>query len=136
VVLEFEFRVTAAGNLKARRIDGERRYRKHLIPTRGLGIRDLELDGGDLILLTAPVTAADGVAAIRRWRGAVGTASFGVVPEADVELICNLPYRGQHDHPEGLVRWDDGEWLVIYDSPAPERLDSNPARLLADIWRG
>ncbi|MGZ3217438.1 DUF3616 domain-containing protein [Paracoccus sp. T5] len=133
-VLEFEFKVTRSGYLKARRIDGTRRYRKHLIPTRGLGIRDLELDGDDLILLTAPVTAADGVAAIRRWCGAVSVTSSGVVPEADVAVVRDLPYRGQHDHPEGLVRWDDGEWLVVYDSPAPERLDSKPARLLADIW--
>lgn len=136
VVLEFEFKVTHSGYLKARRIDGDRRYRKHLIATRGLGIRDLEFDGDDLILLTAPVTAADGVAAIRRWRGAVGVTSSGVVPETDVELVRDLPYRGQHDHPEGLVRWDEGEWLVVYDSPAPERLDSNPARLLADVWKG
>jgi hypothetical protein len=136
VVLEFNFRVTAAGHLKARRIDGKRRYRKHLIPTRGLGIRDLELDGDDLILLTAPVTAADGVAAIRRWKGAVEVTSSGVVPEKDVELICDLPYRGQYDHPEGVVQWAEGEWLVIYDSPAPERLENNPARLLADIWKG
>lgn len=136
VVLEFDFKVTAGGHLKARRIDGKRRYRKHLIPTRGLGIRDLELEGDDLILLTAPVTAADGVAAIRRWRGAVHVTSSGVVPEDNVELICGLPYRGHHDHPEGVVQWEDGGWLVIYDSPAPERLENSPARLLADIWKG
>jgi hypothetical protein len=41
VVLELEFRVTGDGKLKARRIDEDRRYRKHLLDTRGLGIRDL-----------------------------------------------------------------------------------------------
>lgn len=64
------------------------------------------------MLLTAPVTAADGVAAIRRWCGAVSVTSSGVVPEADVAVVRDLPYWGQHDHPEGLVRWDDenGWW--------------------------
>jgi hypothetical protein len=66
----------------------------------------------------------------------VDVESSGVAQEADVELVRDLPYRGQHDHPEGLVRWGPGERLVVYDSPAPERLDSNPARLLADIWNG
>lgn len=136
VVLEFEFKVTGSGHLKARRIDGDRRYRKHLIPTRGLGIRDLELHGDDLVLLTGPVTAAAGVAAIRRWRGAVGVESSGVVPEDSIELVRELPFHGEHDHPEGLVRWSDDEWLVVYDNPAPDRLDSEPARLLADIWTG
>nr|WP_111299616.1 DUF3616 domain-containing protein [Paracoccus saliphilus] len=136
VVLEFEFKVTRKGHLKARRIDGHRRYRKHLIPTRGLGIRDLELDGEDLVLLTGPVTAADGVAAIRRWRGAVDHQRSGIVQASEIELVRDLPYRGQHDHSEGLVRWSMDEWLVVYDSPAPDRLNNNPARLLADIWQG
>ena len=58
VVLEFDFAVTSSGYLEARQIDGNRRYRKHLIATRGLGIRDLEIDGDDLILLTGPVRAS------------------------------------------------------------------------------
>lgn len=134
-VLEMEFKVTGSGHLKARRIDGDRRYRKHLIPTRGLGIRDLELDGDDLILLTGPVTAADGVAAILRWRGAVDAGSSGVVAEEDIARVRDLPYRGEYDHPEGLIRWADGEWLVVYDSPHPERIGDDPPTLLADIWR-
>ena len=135
VVLEMEFKVKS-GRLKARRIDGERRYRKHLLGTRGLGIRDLALDGDDLILLTGPTMAGDGVATIKRWRGATNVDRSGVVPEEDIEMVRELPYRGQYDHPEGLVRWGDGHWLVVYDSPAPERLDADPARLVADIWSG
>lgn len=135
VVLELALKVTGSGHLKARRIDGGRRYRKHLVGTRGLGIRDIALDGDDLILLTGPTMAGDGVAAIRRWRGGVGVRRSGVVPEDDVELVRELPYRGPVDHPEGLVQWTkDGRWLVVYDSPAPERLKSDPARLVADLW--
>ncbi|MBQ0818798.1 DUF3616 domain-containing protein, partial [Microvirga sp. HBU67558] len=39
VVLDLELRQKAPDRLKARRIDGQRRYRKHLLDTRGLGIR-------------------------------------------------------------------------------------------------
>ena len=134
VVLELELRVTGSGHLKARRIDGKRRYRKHLIGTRGLGVRDLAIEGDDLVLLAGPATAADGVAEVLRWRGAVGVERSGVVPQKDVEKVRELPYRGHVDHPEGLVRWDDGRWLVVYDSPAEGRLGSNPARLVADLW--
>lgn len=75
LVLDFDFEVMPSGNLEARRINGDRRYRKHFLATRGLGGRNLELDGDDLILLAGPVTAADGVAAIMRWRGAVAEGS-------------------------------------------------------------
>ncbi|MEZ5650878.1 MAG: DUF3616 domain-containing protein [Burkholderiaceae bacterium] len=119
-----------------RRIDGRRRYRKHLLPTRGQGIRDLAFDGDDLLLLTGPTTAGDGAAGILRWRDAVSVTTSGVVPDDGVDHETELPYRGAVDHPEGLVRWfGKNEWLVVYDSPAEQRLDSEPARLMADVWR-
>lgn len=134
VVLELELKVTRSGHLKAKRIDDNRRYRKHLISTRGLGIRDLVLDGDDLILLVGPTMASDGVAAISRRRGATCVGRSGVVPAEDIEMVRELPYRGVYDHPEGLVHWDDGRWFVVYDNPAPKRLGTNPARLVADLW--
>lgn len=55
--------------------------------------------------------AADGVDFIRRWRSAVSIALSGVVPEADVALVHDLPYWGRDDHPEGLVHWATGNGL-------------------------
>lgn len=138
VVLELEFKIKRkGGHLKARRIEGRRRYRKHLVDTGGQGIRDVKLDGDDLLLLTGPTMAGDGRADILRWRRAVDARASGVVPADQVETLLELPYRGHRDHPEGLVRWPEaarGGWLVVYDSPAEERLGEDKS-VTGDIWR-
>jgi Protein of unknown function (DUF3616) len=133
VVIELEMKLTGSGHLKARRIDGKRRYRKHLLPTRGLGIRDLALDGDDLIVLTGPTMASDGPAHVLRWKGAVRCRAGGVHAEDSVERVLELPYRGSKDHPEGVVPWGE-DWLVVYDSPSDHRLEGEGAVVTADIW--
>jgi hypothetical protein len=132
VILEFGFKVTGKGRLKPRRIDGRRRYRKHLLPTNGQGVRDLVRDGDDLLVLTGPALSGDGAAAILRWRNGRCDTSSGVVAEDRVVRAQTLPYAGDRDHPEGLAHWE-GDWLVIYDNPAKTRLKENPAQVTADI---
>jgi hypothetical protein len=131
-IVEMEMK-SRKGLLKARRTDGRRRYRLHLLPTQGQGVRDLKAVGGDLLLLTGPATAGDGAAEVLRWKGGAKARKAGVVPDDDVERLVDLPYRGAVDHPEGMARWGD-DWLVVYDSPAKERLAEKPARVTADVW--
>ena len=135
VVLELEIALDAAGNLKPARIDGRRRYRKHLIDTGGAGIRDLALDGDDLLLLTGPTLAGDGATRVLRWRNAVGCTESALHRGDRVTLALDLPYAGTGDNPEGLCRWEADEWLVVHDSPHPDRISGQPASYLADLWR-
>lgn len=133
VILDMEMKVTKSGHLKPRKLENGRRYRKHLLDTTGQGIRDLAFDGDDLLVLTGTVMAGDGPSVVLRWPDAVADVTEGIVHTA--KPVGELPYRGAHDHPEGLVRWSaPGEWLVVYDSPAPERLSANPAAVTADVW--
>lgn len=134
VILEFEFKITKAGHLQAKRIDGKHRYRTHLMPTRGLGIRDLKFDGDDLMLLTGPTSAGDGAAHVLRWKAAPSFTRSQVHSDLDAPHVLELPYRGSVDHPEGLVPWGD-DWLVVYDSPAESRLEGEGAVVTADIFR-
>lgn len=133
VVIELELEATAKGRLKATKIDGDRKYRLHLLPTDGSGIRDLALDGDDILVVTGPVTTADGPSHLLRWRDAVKTVKPGLRDD-DVEHVLELPYRGQVDHPEGLTRWHGNDWLVVYDSPRPARVKDDPPSVKADIW--
>lgn len=133
VVLELELKPTRKGRLKARRIDGHRRYRKHLLATRGLGVRDLKLDGDDLLVLAGPTLAADGPARVLRWRNAVAARTSAAHPPEAITLALELPANGASDRPEGLVRWGD-DWLVVYDSPSGRRLDGGGASVTADVW--
>ena len=138
VVLDMELAEKAPGRLKARRIDGGRRYRKHLLDTRGLGIRDMRLDGDDLLLLVGPSMALEGPAFVLRWCGAVHDDASGVIDPARIETLCELPYRLHVDHPEGLESWPEagpGALLVIYDAPAPERTDPDRFAVSADVVR-
>ena len=135
VILDMEMKVTKGGHLKPRKLAHGRRYRKHVIDTRGLGIRDLKFDGDDLMILTGTALAGDGAAQLLRWHDAVSDVTEGLVQADRVTHAADLPYHGHVDHPEGIVPWNDaGEWLVVYDSPARSRLSEDPAQVTADIW--
>ncbi|HEX2554449.1 MAG TPA: DUF3616 domain-containing protein [Microvirga sp.] len=136
VVLELDLKEDEPGRLKARRIDGERRYRKHLLDTSGLGIRDMRLDGDDLLLLVGPTMSLEGPAFVLRWCGAVRDERSGVIAPERVETVAELPYRLHIDHPEGLELWPEGgegALLVIHDAPGPDRVDGSTLR--ADVIR-
>ncbi|KUF09620.1 DUF3616 domain-containing protein [Pseudoponticoccus marisrubri] len=140
VILDLEMKRTRDGFLKPRKIEGGRRYRKHLVPTAGQGIRDLAFDGDDLLILTGPTMAGDGPAAVLRWPDALDHARSGVLAPGEVDHALDLPYRGMHDHPEGLVHWPaHGKrkpgWMVVYDSPAERRVSDRGQSVTADIWR-
>ncbi len=135
LVLEMEMKLTGKGHLKARRIEGRSRFRKHFVDTDGQGIRDMKWDGDDLLLVTGPVLSGDGPAAILRLHGFAQLSKPGYVGEAGQTLVQRLPYRELADHPEGLVRWDGSEWLVLCDSPGPERSGDHPPYVEGDVWR-
>ena len=136
VVLDLEITEKPPGRLKARRIDGERRYRKHLLDTRGLGIRDMRFDGDDLLLLVGPTMSLEGPAFVLRWRDAVHDDVSGVIAPDRIETVAELPYRLHADHPEGIDLWPEagpGSLIVIYDAPAPERTDPDTFTVRADL---
>jgi Protein of unknown function (DUF3616) len=136
VVLDLELKQKAPDRLKAGRIDGERRYRKHLLDTRGLGIRDMRFAGDDLLLLVGPTMSLEGPAFVLRWRGAAHDDASGVIAPERIETVAELPYQLHVDHPEGIELWPEagsGALLIIYDAPAPERTDSDTFTVQADV---
>lgn len=138
VVLELTLKVDSNGNLKARKIDDDRRYRKYLLDGHGLGIRDLRFDGADLLLLLGPTLSADGPARILRWVDAANDTVSGVVDPSRAVHAVELPYRGAYDHPEGIEHWPEagaGAMLVVYDAPMPERVEPETNTLRADVYR-
>lgn len=135
VVMEMRMRTTRDGHLKARRIAGRRRVRKHFVDTDGLGVRDMKWDGEDLLLVTGPVLSGDGPAAVLRLHGFARRTGEGYVGEDGQALVQRLPYRESSDHPEGLVGLGGPDWMVIYDSPGPERVGEVPPSVAGDVWR-
>lgn len=79
-------------------------YRKHLIDLDGLGIRDLCVQGDDLLVLAGPTMELDGPVKVFRWRGGANAVREHVVNKTEREcLIANVHYGDGCDHPEGMT---------------------------------
>ena len=111
-------------------------YRKHFLDLDGLGVRDLCPDGDDLLVLSGPSMDLDGPVRIHRWHHAARTDTPQVVRDDEISRLMDLHYGEGDDHPEGLARLDDiddrARLLVVYDSPAPHRIDDDGG-ILADV---
>lgn len=124
----------ADGELVLRELGGGARYAKQFLDLDGLGVRDLCPRGDDLLVLAGPSMALDGPVRIYRWPGAAHLETPGVVRRDELVLEAELPYGEGDDHAEGLALLPDGDLLVVYDSPAPERRPG-PDTVLADVAR-
>lgn len=134
VVLELRMKEVKSGHLKAEKIDGKRRYRKHFVDTNGQGIRDLKLHGDALMVMTGTVMAGDGPSEVLRLPEFTNRTKGSVWYRSDVEQAIELPYRGEFDHPEGLLHLEKDDWLVVYDSPRPSRVSDDPPWVKGDVW--
>ena len=126
------------GRLLLRTLDDDLPYAKHLLDLGGLGIRDLCPHGDDLLVLAGPTMDLDGPVRVYRWHGACRVQESTVARDDDFTVEVELPYGDRVDHAEGIVVLDpddDGNdrLLVVYDSPAPERLEGGC--VTADVVR-
>jgi hypothetical protein len=135
-----ELRVETAGTLKkGQRLrlpaDGEP-FRKHFLDLGGLGVRELFVDGDDLVVLAGPTMMLDGPVRLLRWPGGATAGSASLVRSDDLQLLYQLPYGNGDDHPEGFTRIGTGNTarlLLVYDSPAGPRQPSKD-EVLADLF--
>jgi len=113
------------------------RFAKHFLDLGGLGVRDLTVDGDDLIVLAGPTMLLDGPVRLLRWPGGAKAGAAQLVRADELELIHELPYGTGNDHAEGfgIVRSADGQQLVVaYDSPADARLSQGGDQVLVDAF--
>lgn len=116
----------------------KRTYRKHFLDLDGRGVRDLVLDGEDLLILAGPTMAASGSFAVFRWSGGARVARQSVVRGDRLEKILELPDAGKSDHPEGLAMWPASgsaraRLLVVYERTAKRRRRGDSA-VAADLY--
>ncbi len=124
-----EIRPVGAGKwLKLRPLEGRKgeRVRKHFLQLGGLGVRDLCLQGDDLLVLAGPTMSLDGPVRVVRWRGAARCEEACVLDGDALAHVLEIPYGKGCDHAEGIALFqskgrDKPELLVVYDSPAPRR---------------
>ncbi|BAY34657.1 hypothetical protein NIES2107_65630 [Nostoc carneum NIES-2107] len=124
VILEIELENSTPGLMTLRPIGDEQKgYKKHFLWLNGLGIRDLALDGEDLLILAGPTMDLDGPVQLYCWQGGVNLAENLL---SYPELLQDIPYGNREDHAEGITLLNDitgkPSLLLVYDSPAKSRL--------------
>jgi hypothetical protein len=111
-----------------------RQYQKHFLDLNGLGIRDLCIEGNDLLILAGPTMNLDGPVAVFRWRAALESSKEQVIFSDTLERLFEVPNGIGFDHAEGMALLADPKrLLIVYDSPGAERKISDRA-VKADVF--
>lgn len=97
-------------------------YHKHFLQLGGLGIRDLCVDGDDLLILAGPTMDLDGPVTVSRWVDGVHAKEDSFVFKEALVPVLDVPFGQGGDHAEGMTLFlaADGcgpQLLVVYDSP-------------------
>jgi hypothetical protein len=136
-ILEIEVRSEDSGLLALTAIgpQGEA-YRSHFLDLDGLGVRDLALDGNDLVILAGPTMDLDGPSRIYRWRKALKADGPEIVTHQRIDRLLDVPHGKGADHAEGLALIEGAarRLLVVYDSPAASRLHKGSTAIDADVF--
>ena len=117
----------------------KRRYRKHFLQLGGLGIRDLCVQGADLLILAGPTLDLDGPVNVFRWPGGCAPDDEVMVPSSVLQPVLDVPFGEGNDHAEGITLYvpETGQkpsLLVVYDAVAECRKVELSA-VLADIFQ-
>jgi len=101
------------------------RYRKHFLDLGGLGVRDLCMEGEDLLILAGPTMKLDGPALVFRSPDVVRSRRNEVIFRKDLHLVVSLPFGDGADHPEGmaLVSTDAAprELMIVFEKTSGGR---------------
>ncbi|MBW4631745.1 MAG: DUF3616 domain-containing protein [Iphinoe sp. HA4291-MV1] len=136
MILEIELENSSPGLLKLKNIgDDGKRYKKHFLFLSGLGIRDLFLNGEDLLILAGPTMDLDGPVQVYCVKNGVNLRENVLnYPKP----VLDIPYGNRDDHAEGMTLFRDiagvPSLLAVYDSPAKDRLVGD-AGVLADVFK-
>jgi Protein of unknown function (DUF3616) len=130
VMLEIQLEANGTDLLKLK----AGQYKKYFINLNGLGIRDLCLQGEDLLILAGPTMDLDGPVRIYRLENLKCLQANELHKPTQ---ILEIPYGNGDDRAEGITLFADTETptiLVVYDSPAPERL-VGVSDVMADVFK-
>lgn len=135
VILELQIKNTSPGLLKLKKIgENGRQYKKYFVNLQGLGIREISLEGEDLIILAGPTMALDGPVKIFRLENGMHLEDNSF---CHPKFVIDIPYGEGYDHAEGITQFTNvsgkSSLLVVYDSPDSKRLIGNQD-ILADVF--
>jgi len=128
------------GVLALKPVDEDGRlYRKHFLNLNGLGVRELCLQGDDLLVLAGPTMALEGEMRLFRIPDLFERTQDSLLDQPDdIEVLFDLPFTIGSDHAEGLALvpclGQSEALMIIYDSPDNIRRVASDA-ILMDVFR-
>lgn len=135
IMLEIELETSGSELLKLKQIGQAQLYKKHFIHLNGLGIRDLCLDGEDILILAGPTMDLDGPVKIYRLQNGVNLPEDAL---SKPDMVQDIPYGNLDDRAEGITLFHDitkmPSLLVVYDSPAKQRLRGD-GDVVVDVFK-
>ncbi|TDF56775.1 DUF3616 domain-containing protein [Cupriavidus sp. L7L] len=111
-------------------------YLKHFLQLDGLGLRELVIDGDDLLMLAGPSMDLDGPVFIYRWKAALNVRGESLTWGKDLQKILRVPFGARTDHAEGLACLSEAplEIMLCYDSPDNRRIHGNGREVKVDVF--
>jgi hypothetical protein len=141
MLLDFELDEAQPGVLTLQTAANRARpYRKHFLDLDGLGIRELQLHGDDLLVLAGPTMQLEGAMKLFCLRDALSHTDDALSSSdtGDLRMLFTLPFTLGADHAEGLACLpclnEANALMILYDAPHPTRR-VGPRALFADIFR-
>ncbi|NUN65319.1 DUF3616 domain-containing protein [Pseudanabaena biceps] len=138
-ILELECKSINDSNIELKKIGSENQpYRKHFVQLGGLGVRDLIVDGQDLLILAGPTMDLDGPVEVFRWKNALTNREESLTwgNEGSLESVLKVPYGEDTDHAEGITFFASNtkSLMIVYDSPSNSRKQRGSSTIQADIF--
>lgn len=131
ILLEIEVEASKAHELKLKPIGNHGRlYKRHFLDLDGLGVRELCWNEKDnyLLVLAGPTMDLDGAHSLFRLNqpSTLVDNSLSSQKNQQLEFLGEIPHQRKSDRAEGLTFFEEAKSiLVVYDSPAKERLITN-----------
>ena len=139
IVIELRVVEQSGGVLALEKLDSSGAVlRRHFLDLDGVGIRDLVVDGNDLLVLSGPTMDLDGPVFIHRWSGALTQNADSLTFGKDLKRLVSVPFGAGTDHAEALTLVPGGGLLalVCYDSPDQKRIKGpNDNELTVDVFK-
>lgn len=125
-VLRLEVDGEKDGRLRLKPIgDDGQLYTKHFLHLDGNGVRDLVIDGDDVLILAGPSMDLLGPVVTYRWKDGLRNDKEDLVWPGERERVERLTQKKSRGKAEGMARFRRGDdptrLLVVYDSPEKGR---------------
>lgn len=127
------------GKLKLKKIGRHKqKYRKHFVDLCGMGIRELAVEGKNLLILAGPTMDCDGIMTLYRLNCGPDNQKESLIEHEQLDKLFDVSLSHKHKYgkekAEGVTVLNDKNLIVVYDEPGESR-QVGKNNVKADIFK-